>query len=425
MNGLLKPAGIALAIALCHGTAQAQVQAPKIVANQDVKSRVQPGYEPIALPLFGLNVLPMVTAETHVTDNYQAVSVGKKSDIYFNLRPEVNFRSNWNRHSFGGNIYLNESKHALRPTEDAFTYGAALQGVYDFSRDTQFHADLSFTHDVESRSNLGSYQGTVKPVRHNEYVVSAGVAHSVSDLTLNADVRLDILKYTDGQLPGGIVVSQYFRNDKALSLIGGATYDLGNGIGLTLNGQYDKVVYDFRPGQPGFIPGLNLDRSSHGFSLLGGVNLELSRLIFGTLQVGYLKRSYADPQFRGFNGLSFKANVLWNVTPLTSLGLRAGRTVQDNGSLIVAGNTRTDTAFTVNHELYRYVLLSGEIDYAHYRPNGPGFQTNELGGMIGVRYLVDRHLTLNGELRHSGRTTTLAGFGYQQNSAFIGAKFVY
>ncbi|MEP6867390.1 MAG: outer membrane beta-barrel protein [Novosphingobium sp.] len=419
MNAFLKTAGATLAIALCHGTAQAQV----IVANQDVKNRVQPGYEPIPVPLFGLDALPIVTAEAHVTDNYRAVNTGKQSDIYFNLRPELALKSNWKRHRLNGNIYLNESKHALQPTEDALTYGASAQGVYDFSHDTQFHGDVNYTHDVESRNNLGSFQGTVKPVRRNNLSLGAGLSHSVNDLTLNADARLDIVKYTDAVTPAG-VVSQFYRNDKQLTLGGGATYDLGNGIGLTANAQFDKTVYDFRPGKPGFIPGVDLDRSSHGFSLLGGINLELSRLIFGTIQVGYLKRSYNDPAFRGFRGLSFKANVLWNITPLTSLGLRAGRTVQDNGSLLVAGNTRTDFTLTANHELFRYILLTGAIDYVHYRPNGPGITANELGGSIGVRYLVDRHFTINAELRHAGRTTSFPGLGYKQNSAFVAVKFI-
>jgi len=416
---------IAPAFALCHGTAQAQ----EIVANQDVKNRVQPGYEPITMPLLGLRATPTVTGEAHVTDNYRAVDVGRQSDLYFNLRPELQLKSTWTRHSLSGRLYAKESKHATQASEDAFTYGASVQGVYDFSRDTQFHANLNYASDVESRSSLASFQGTVKPVRSNTIDVGFGISHSVNDLTLNGDVQLSTVKFKDGVLPGGVIVSQFFRNDKDLSFVGGASYDLGNGIALTANAQYDKTIYDFRPGHGGFIPGLDVDRGSHGINLLAGVNLELSRLIFGTLQVGYIKRNYTDPKFSGFKGLSFKANVLWNVTSLTSLGLRAGRTVADNGSLLVAGNTRSDVTFTANHELYRYLLLTTQVDYVHYRPNAPGVPgspsvtANELGGALGLRYLVDRRFTINAELRHSGRTTSPPGFGYQQNSAYVAVKF--
>ena len=201
---------------------------------------------------------------------------------------------------------------------------------------------------------------------------------------------------------------------------GSAKYDLRNGIGLIVGGSYVTEHYTHRGAVDPFT-GTVLNRDSSGYNIDGGVTLELSRLIFGSLRVGYLKRKYQDPRLFDFGGLSYSGDILWNVTPLTSLRFRASRSVEDTSSLFYAGNTRSDFGVTVDHELYRYVILSGDASYGHFRPNGIGVGGDEYLGGGRARYLINRRYSVSAGVRHAGRSSDSPFLRYQAN--FVNVSF--
>src|SRR5205085_7096312 len=104
--------------------------------------------------------------------------------------------------------------------------------------------------------------------------------------------------YHDAKLSGGQRISQDYRDYRAITVGGSAEYDMANGIGLIVTARHFNINYDFALGSPGFVPGLSLDRDSVGITAQAGVTLELSNLIFGTIQAGYLTRKYKDPRIQ-------------------------------------------------------------------------------------------------------------------------------
>jgi len=406
-----------IVVVLGTGAAQAQT----VVAGQNVADRAHPEYDPVPIAVGAFTLLPTATVRLEATDNYRASNNNRQSDVYVTVRPAATLRSNWARHKLSVDGFYEQRIHFKLSDENSNSLGTTVRGLYDISRQTQLSADFSARSEVESRSALGSFRGSTEPVRFSSLRASLGVAQSFNDLQLTGRGSIDKINFSDAKITGG-EIDQDFRDFERLTVGGNARYSLRNGIGVIGGLQYDKTRYDFGRGSPGFVSGTTLDRESSGFSAQAGVSLELTRLIFGTIQAGYLSRRYQDPLLRDFNGLSFSADVLWNPTPLTSVSLRGARSIEESASTTFSGNTRTDFNVRVDHELYRYVLISGDLDYSHFRANGPGPRGNEYGATAAARYLIDRRFTLTGSLRHARRTSNLAGLRFNATSGSIGLR---
>lgn len=385
--------------------------------------RARPDYDALGTSLGGFTLFPSVQFSLDATDNYRATNTNRQGDAALTVQPALRLTSNWNRHRVDASTYYARSFHFDRGEENVDLYGGAASGTYDVSRRTSVRADLSAAHAAESRASLGSFRNSAEPVRYSNYRAGLAITQELAGVTLGGRVSAERINYNDALLTTGTIIDQDFRDVRVVTAGASAQYDLRNGIGLLASAQYDQNRYDFGPGDLGFDPTINVDRRSSGLRLQGGVSLELTKLVLGYVQVGYLTRRYRDPRLRDSNGLSFDADVLWNVTPLTSLRFRARRSFEETSSQLIAGNRRNDFSIRVDHELYRNVILNGDINYGHFSPDGPGFGGNEYGVGLGARYLVNRRMSFSAGVRHSRRDSDSPFLRYNATSAGVSFRF--
>ena len=411
-----------IGVVLGSGAAQAPAQAQAPVAGQNVADRAHPEYAPVTIPVGGFALAPTATVRFQATDNYRATNTDRQSDASVAIRPAASLRSTWARHQLSADAFYERRIHFNLGDEDSSSAGATVRGLYDISRETQLTGEFSAQRDVESRSALGSFRGSLEPVRFDTLRAALSVSQALGDIELTGRGSAETYNFRDAKIGGGGVIDQDFRDFDRLSIGGNARYSLRNGIGVIGGLQYDKTSYDFGPGAAGFVPGFNLERGSSGVSAQAGLSFEFTRLIFGSLQAGYLNRRYDDPLLRDFSGATFSANVLWNPTPLTSVTVRGGRSVEESASTTFSGNTRSDLNLRIDHELFRYVLISGDLGYGRFRANGPGPGGDEYAAGLAARYLIDRRFTLTGSLRAARRDSGTTGLRYRATSASLGLR---
>ena len=408
-----------LAFMLTSAPALAQVDTRGI----SVADRARPDYDALGQRIGAFTLYPSVTVAVSATDNYLARNTDKQGDVYATISPEYTIRSNWARHRVEGRAWASQSVHAELTGDNETEFGLSANGFYDASRLAQISGGVAAEQYSENRSALGSFRETREPVRYRVGRFNLGVAQSFNRLTLNWTGSASYVNYDDVTSESGVEFDQDFRDVRQLN--GGLTarYELRSGIGLIATGEVTDSRYDVRPGQPGFDPVTDIDRKSSGYTLLGGVTFELSSLVFGSLQVGLLERKYRDPRLRDFSGLSYNGDILWNVTPLTSVRFNASRFVEDTSSQFVAGNTRSRFRVTVDHELYRYIILSGDASYGSFRPNGPGVGGKEYGIGAGARYLINRNWSVLGNVRYDKRSSDSDFLRYDAFSGGVSVRF--
>jgi hypothetical protein len=403
--------------------APAAAQVP--LAGQSVAARVPKGYEPYPHPLGSFNLFPSLRADFNATDNFRASSVNRLSDFYVVVTPQLSARSNWSRHRLNASAFVSRSQHANLTSENVTEFGAEADSIIEASRATRILLSGQADQRVENRANLGAQQGLPVPVTFRQLRGSAGVTHDANQLSLNASVAASRLDFSNPTTASGIVVDQSFRDETTYSVALGAGYDLRSGVSLVVQGQFTDHQFPFGPGSPGFDPRFSIDRDSRGFKIDGGVTLELSSLISGTVRVGVLDRRYVDPRLKDVSGFSYSVDLLWNVTPLTSLQLRAARSIEDTASTIVAGNTRDEVQLVVEHELYRNLLLTATTRYAEFSPNGPGAGGQEFAAGLSGRYRVDRHWSIDGRLNYNERSSANPIIAFNATSGQIGVAYAF
>lgn len=391
-----------------------EAQAQSAVVGEDVASRAHPEYAPKGIPVGSFDLSPSLTAGVNATDNLRAASANRMKSAYFTLRPEVSARSTWTRHELAVRAYLERALHTKLKSENYTNFGVSTTGLYDISRLTQLQVSGSAARVTESRLDLGSFRGSTAPVRFGQYAGRATLSQGFGKLTAIVGGSIERRNYSDARL-GALVIKQNYRNITDMGATVDLKYALGNGLGLIGSARYNKSRYDFRPGRMGFVNGVDLDRQSSGYSVMGGVTLELSKLLFGSVRVGYLKQNYRDARLRDPSGLSVDVDLLWNPTTLTSVRLRASRSVQDTSSTVVAGNIRTDVGLTVNHELLRSLLITANGNYGHFSPNGVGVDGDEYSVGLGLRYLMNRNITVSARVDHSERDSSDPTLRYKAN----------
>lgn len=401
------------------------VAAQSLVQGQGVADRARPDYDARGARVGSFILFPSVTLTAEATDNYLATDTDKRSDAYLVVQPELVARGDFARSRIEARAFATQALHADLSSENVSQFGASASGAFEPTRDWQLRADVSGARYVESRSSLGAFQDAREPVSFNVIHAGLGVTRRFLDFSISADAGIDKRDFEDSSLRDRTPIDQDFRDVRVASIGGNVQYDLRNGISLLVSGRYDDEKYTNPNSGPAFIDGVDLDRNSRGYNVLGGVTLELTTLVFGTLQIGYLNRNYRDPRLRDFSGLSYNADVLWNVTALTSLRFRASRSVQDSSSAIVAGNTRSDFRATVDHELYRYVILSGDLGYGRFRPNGIGVGGDEYYAAARARYLIDRRYQLSGGVRYAGRSSDSRFLRYDALTADVTLRIAF
>ncbi|MEG3174738.1 outer membrane beta-barrel protein [Sphingomonas sp. RB3P16] len=421
----VKPAGtygIALAmVLLASGPAMAQTADRGI----GVADRARPDYDAVGQGLGSFLVYPSLTVRADATDNYRATDTNRLADQYLTLQPEVRVASNWNRNSLKGRAFFDQSFHAELPRENYSQYGATADGVLDITRQSVLNANVSAGHYVESRSSLGSFRNSREPVQYERYNAAIGAAHAFNRLILNASVGATYTNFHDVAALDGTTIDQDYRDFTVLIGTASAKYDIGGGLGLIVSGEANKSTYSYHPGSPGFNTLTTLDRQSSGATAQGGLTFELSSLVSGSAQIGILNRNYRDPRLKDFTGLSYSAYILWNVTPLTSLRFQAARSVEDTSSTTVAGNVRSDFSVGVDHELYRYIILAGNLHYGSFVPNGPGIGGKEYGADANVRYLIDRHWSTTLSAGYNRRDSASTFLRYHAATVGLAAKYAY
>ncbi|MEH3045534.1 outer membrane beta-barrel protein [Sphingomonas adhaesiva] len=391
--------------------------------NIGVADRIRPEYYPIGGRIGSFFLFPSLTTSVIATDNVRATRDDRLSDVFALVQGRARLQSNFSRHALATEVFVDQSVHARVPSEDVTQYGTMLSGRYDISRDTKVSAQFDADHRAEDRTSYNSPIGARSPLRYDRLRGTLTGEQSLGRIDVTANFAAARLRYDDVTLLTGEFASQAFRNVDSVSAGVTIAYEFRPGVSALVRGTAQRNAYP--DDGPTATQPLALIRDSRGARVEGGFRFELTSLLYGELRAGYLSQRYSDPRLSSANGLSFGGDLLWNVTPLTSIRVTADRRVDEAAQVNVAGNQVTELTTSVDHELLRNLILSGYLRYSDLQPIGPIAGSHELGGRLGARYLVNRRLSLRATLSHQLRTSPVQGFGFTENRGLLSAQLTF
>ncbi|WP_306251545.1 outer membrane beta-barrel protein [Parvularcula sp. IMCC14364] len=331
--------------------------------NTSVLQRERPEYAPQGVRAGSFIVRPRVDLSLGYTDNTFAIDpdinaqFGEQEDFYFVMRPSVQAESNWNRHSLVTGAYVEAYEHVDIDEANALNAGIFADAVIDVSRTTAIELGGAYDKLVESRK-VSTADIFDDPIDYKRGEVYAGLRQEFGRIRYRGRLSYADYDYDDAfSLVSNTNVDQDFRDLEETSVLLQAGYAVTRDASVFIRSTFRQRNY------PTLTPG-GLNRDSEGYTVSAGVDFDVTRLVRGSIALGYLEEEFDDPALQTIDGLSIDAGLEWFPTELTTVGLSASREVRASPLLADAAFLTNEIVLGVDHELARNIIVSASAGYA-------------------------------------------------------------
>jgi hypothetical protein len=251
-----------------------------------------------------------------------------------------------------------------------------------------------------------------------------GYEHKLNRFQLNVSHDVQHVNYIDGLDGVGLpLVNPNHERSRFVNVtevrLG---YDLSSGYQAYLKGGYDQIDYDNV-----FASQDNLDRSSNGYTLLGGLKLDLGRKLTADAYMGYRLQDYQSVKLKTIQGLTGGLLFQWMPNGLTTIKLGLDRQINETSQVQLSGFFATAVTASIDHELRRNIILNIHSGYSNNDYVGTlavNRQEDNYNIGFNMKYFLNRYVYCKASYDYDGRsvnsyTDSGAGSDYDINSVFL------
>ncbi len=404
--------GLALAAALTLPVPPAHGQG--LERRDTVTQRSRPDFDAVGWRVGTFTAYPSLGGELRYSDNVLADRVSEESDTAVVFTPLLRVESRGPRHRAEAGAAAELARYQDLDTEDYEDARVWLRGERELG-DGIASGEVSLAEEHEDRSSPEDLAGTNELTTFNRTVVRAAYRYQPARFLVGVDLGLSTL---DFDTPGS-VASANLNDDRDRDVT-----EAGLRVGYALSPDYtvfgelrvDEIDYDQRLDRNGFA------RNSDSVELRAGTQIDFTGRTAGEFWLGYLDRGYDDGRFSDNSGLSFGGEVQWNITGLTTLSAGASRTIDATTIVGASGITRTDFMLGVDHELFRNLIISGELEFTNEDFEDLARDDDLAAFELAANYLLNRYLRVQAGYTYEERETSPASSGgreFEINQLFI------
>lgn len=354
--------------------------------NVSVRERPRPEYEALGIHAGAFYIFPKITGGLTYDDNIFATANNEESDWLYSLTPSVQVTSDWNRHMLEASASLNRTVYGDNSDEDFTTWTVSTDGRLDVDRNFYLSALGRYSRMVEPRTAIEAFQNVSRPVRYDRRDFTVGGVKTFNRLRFNGTLDYSDYIFRNGRTRTGALVNLKFRDDTITTGTLRADYTISPDTFVFVKGAYNTHEHRFNPG---------LTRDSDGYEFTAGADFDVTNLMRGQMEVGYLRQDYDTAIYGSFTGLQVRGRLEYFPTQLTTVTLAASRDVQDSGIPTSPGYLSTAVGLQLDHELLRNVIITGRGDYEHATYRGIDREDDRYNLSLGGTYLVNRKVGLS------------------------------
>jgi hypothetical protein len=421
----------ALVLSISSGESLAQdvvnpaIPAPEstLPERQSVLDRPRPDYDPLGVRLGSFLVYPSAQAAESYDTNVFATTNNQKSDFYTTLSPSVAVQSDWNVHSLGFRVSSDTKRYVNLASENYTNFSARSDGRLDIVRDVYFSGGVGYQLLHEDRSSPDAVAGK-QPVEYHVTSANLGYTHEPGRLGVRVLSTADSYSYNNAASANGVTINQTDRDRIVYTATPRAFYEIVPGYHAFVQGSGNERDYAHKFDVNGF------QRSSRGWEVDAGTAIDISHVVNGEVFAGYLTQYYDDSRLKTTGGAAFGANLLWNVTQLTSVRGTVSRTVEETTQFATVNGTTTDASgyiessfrLAVEHELQQNIFLVATVGYLDDEYQGISRTDDEVDATVGAQYLLNRNLRATADVTYSNRTSNTVGVPYDRIVGMLALK---
>jgi hypothetical protein len=414
-----------LTIGLAAGNAARADSAPSstyiAVSEQDVgvMERARPDYDPKGIPLGGFRLFPKLDASANFDDNVYKQE-NAQSDWYFLLSPAARVKSGWGRHFLEFYTGLNHFIYPSIPQLNLTDWNVGTDGRIDISRVSDVSVNVWYGQLHESWSAPNNFGYQTRPNRYFQAHTDIAAVYQPSRLGFRLGGSYDRYNWTRTPISGGGYLPNDDRDEDEYQA-------------------YGKVFYEFSPGYSGFVRAVydyrqfdeqldrsHLARSSHGYRVHGGVDLQITHLVKGEVFLGYMSQNFpqnvplAAYSLQNLSGLDYGAQLDWYVSPILTLHLNGSRQI---GQVILQHTSGADNksiSLSADYEFLRNVIVQANVSYVHSSYIGTTRTDDYPAAGLVVKYLINEYASADVSYHFSQRASNSPGVEFTDNLIGIG-----
>lgn len=411
---------LAMAFAVLIQPARADYVAPTYIGMtpQDVgvMERPRPEYDAKGIPIGGFRLFPTLDLLGTYDDNiFRTPSA--QSDDFLTIAPTLRLQSQWGLHFlevYGG---LDNYEYAKKSGEDLTDWKVGADGRLDISRAATVSADAYYGefHELWSSPNIVGFQAG--PNRYDQTHADVISAFQPNRLGFGAGASYDRYNWLNNHAIGGGTLFDTDRDESEYQAYAKIFYDFSPGYSGFVKGSYDDRHFDH------FFDRSGLHRSSHGYRIDGGLDVQISHLVAGDIFVGYLKQSFAQDvptPLPDVSGLDYGVQLDWYASPILTLHLNGQRQLSD--VIINRASVSDDKLIKLSgdYEFRPNVIVQANVAYTDSRFVGTARTDHYPGAGISVKYLMNNYMSANVSYNYNERSSNLSGLSYKDNMVSIG-----
>ncbi len=360
--------------------AQSRSAFGETVADDGVRNRQRPEYDPIGIRAGSFMLYPTVDQETGYDSNPRNAPKGIVDDSFFySIAPNLEIQSTWSRHALQFDVGSDSDFFLNGATADDNNTDIETNGFgrLDIGGQTSVSVDAGWQKGNEGRGDPESPAGAEEPTEFTTTRAGVTVQSGFNRLTYSTGIEATYSKYKDVDLIGGGIQQNGDRDQRTVEATA-------------------RVGYEFSPGYTAFVRGSinnrdfqdNVDRSgnnrdSKGYEVNAGLQTEVTNLVTGEVFAGYLTQKYerqptaAAQDLNDVNGVTFGTSLTWYPSPLLTANLRVNRSVEDTILPGASGRLATGVNASADYELRRNIIVTPSVGWSRDK-----YETDTSAGLI-------------------------------------------
>lgn len=382
--------------------AQTQTIGPEATARGvTVMTRPRPDYDPAGVRLGAFRLDGAVEAGMGFDDNLQPQQSQKKqADGFFTERLNASANSQWTRHGIGFSVTQDTRQYLKYNPLNWNDYSVGINGRYDIGRASSLNA--SYNH-IRSHLDVDDFDvqdsGGSRPIPYSSDVVQLGGTATFNRLAFATSVNYTTIRYDDETNNG---VQSTNSEDDYDSVLGElrTTYSLVEGRRLVGLVRLQDISYQ-QAGRDG--------SDSFTWEAQGGFDYDFDGVWAARLTVGYRQRDYQEPGRKSLTGPAFEGQLMWMPSQVTTATFAVSRTIEESIRENNVSYTRTLGRLTVDHEVLRNVIVTGELRAEHRDYPDRGTVIDGIA-LLGAQYLLNRHMAITADYQHTERLDSPEGY---------------
>lgn len=363
----------------------------------------------------GIILFPDANADVIYDSNIFNLDGAETEDTYLSVRPALTLGSDFSRHAvrlegraelrrYFGNADENSDQWSLRAT-----------GLLDLGQGIDVDAFGGIRRGIESRGTLGDVFLTDQPVAFIEKQAGIEVSRSQRLLGLSGSVGLLKRDYFDTSVNGvSVDLSQRDVTIRTARVRGDLQMTERTRVFVELSGNQ----IDFRIAS---TPALD----SSGFSLLAGINYELTSLISLEAAAGYINQDFENPLVEPASDVNYRLTATWTPRPEWRFTGSAARIVDASRTQESPAVITDDFRLGVERAIGDRILLRVETAYLEDEYRGTPRLDKRFVAAASTTYRLSEQISLSARASYREQNGGAFGRSFEGFSASFGVRAVW